>query len=196
MNNRRSSPQPTNANQLLMQAGMSSSPEFYSGRGATRSDLSVPELMSIYKGIKSGQRSGAFPESAGGAFLQMVADIKLLAATPFIRNLKALEYRGWEPLEKTNDDEMFIGKDADGNHDVFGGMGGLFAALGRSEDDRKRELALSESWKHQFLAQLQNPGLLKRLMRGRPSPDLYNTGYGYEGFNPYDDRFGGEFDER
>ncbi len=155
--------QPTNARQLLEHAGMSSRPEYYSGRGATPSDLSVPELMCIYRYIESGD----FPKGAEGAFVQMVKDIKLLAATPFIQSLEALEYRGWEPLEVTCDEEIAVGKNADGHHDMVGGMFGLFAMMGRNDDDRKREKATSEGWKAQFLAEIDGR---------RPPTDMY----GYE----------------
>ncbi len=161
---------------------MSARPEYYSGRGVTRSDLSVPELTCIYRYIESGQERGTFPKSALDAFITMVVDIKVLAATPFIQNLSALEWRGWKPLKETNDSEVAVGK-VDGHHDPISGVCGVIAAMGRDADHRERELAISESWKHQFLAGLQKPGLIRRMMRGGPSPDLYNTGYGFRAYN-------------
>ena len=65
---------------------MSARPEFYSGRGATLSDLDSQKLEVIYKAIVAN-----VGEEAGKGFVQMVADIPKLSATAFLHALEGLE---------------------------------------------------------------------------------------------------------
>lgn len=70
--------------------GMSTTPSFYSGRGATRTDLSSAKLERIYQAIE--RNVGLW---AATAFARMVRDIPVLSATDFLLNLERFVAAGW-----------------------------------------------------------------------------------------------------
>jgi len=78
------------ANEIVMAAGMSVRPEYYSGRGATTSDLNERILEKVHALIT--QEHGA---DAAKNFVQMVDDIPKLSATDFLLNLFRLEGGDW-----------------------------------------------------------------------------------------------------
>ena len=108
---------------------MSSRPEFYSGRGATVSDLNGELLELIYDGVL--KEKG---EAAARNFVNLVANIKVLSATGFLNEFYAWIIRDCpEPKREinasdidlpTNDDEKYVG-----------GMMTLLSALGRGDRD-------------------------------------------------------------
>jgi hypothetical protein len=69
---------------------MSTRPEYYSGRGATTTDLSSQILEKIHTAIVKN-----VDEKAGKAFVKMVAAIPVLSATDFLITLHALEQNKW-----------------------------------------------------------------------------------------------------
>lgn len=71
--------------------GMSARPGFYSGRGATLSDLDSARLEKIWTAIRD--HAG---EAAAGAFVQMVDAMPSLSATDFLLTLARLEARDWQ----------------------------------------------------------------------------------------------------
>lgn len=78
------------ANEIVMAAGMSARPEYYSGRGATTSDLNERILEKVHALIT--QEHGA---EAAKNFVQMVEDIPKLSATDFLLSLFRLEGSAW-----------------------------------------------------------------------------------------------------
>ncbi len=70
--------------------GMSTRPAFYSGRGATTTDLSSHKLDTLYKAIEK-----HVSKEAAGHFGQMVADLPCLSATDFLLALESLESHHW-----------------------------------------------------------------------------------------------------
>lgn len=70
--------------------GMSTRPAFYSGRGATSSDLSSEKLERIYKAIIVNVSM-----KAADAFALMVANLPCLSATDFLLALARLEGAEW-----------------------------------------------------------------------------------------------------
>jgi len=66
--------------------GMSTRPEYYSGRGATTADLNSDSLFKIYEAIKSD-----IGEDAAKNFALMVKAIKVLSATDFLLSLHRLD---------------------------------------------------------------------------------------------------------
>jgi hypothetical protein len=88
------------AKQIVREAGMSARPEYYSGRGATTSDLNSDILEKVYNGIEK-----AHGEKAGKAFVNMVADTPKLSATDFLLNLYRLEGYNWEWNKKMSGNE-------------------------------------------------------------------------------------------
>ena len=79
------------ARQIVNDADMSGRPEFYSGRGATSSDLNDKNLEKIYQSIE--QHHG---KDAAQNYVRMVADIPKLSATDFLLSLYKLESHDWK----------------------------------------------------------------------------------------------------
>lgn len=78
------------ARKIVYSVGMSGRPEFYSGRGATMSDLDGDRLYAIYQ--KIAQELGT---RQADAFVTMVKKLKTLSATNFLNALYALELNDW-----------------------------------------------------------------------------------------------------
>jgi hypothetical protein len=66
--------------------GMSTRPGYYSGRGATRTDLNSEKLERIHAAILKNKG-----EDAAKAFIEMVVNIPVLSATDFLIALTALD---------------------------------------------------------------------------------------------------------
>lgn len=79
-----------NLKQILRESSMSTSPSFYSGRGATTSDLNYKILTSIASKIEF-----YISAEAKKNFVDMVADIPKLSATDFLITLYRLEANNW-----------------------------------------------------------------------------------------------------
>lgn len=88
--------------------GMSGRPEFYSGRGATISDLDGDRLYAIYQ--KIAQELGT---RQADAFVTMVKKLKTLSATNFLNALYALERNDWN-LTEFNESNIDLGSDRAG----------------------------------------------------------------------------------
>jgi len=76
--------------EIIRDNRMSTRPEYYSGRGATMSDLNGEILEGIFKGILK-----EFGNSAADNYVKMVADIKVASATTFLTELYGLFYSDW-----------------------------------------------------------------------------------------------------
>lgn len=109
---------------IVSESGMSSRPGFYSGRGATMSDLNSKILNKIADLIKK-----HYGEDAHQAFIKMVWEIKILSASAFLVNLYALERAGWKlsKITITNKDSYFENEGE--------AMGLLLATLTRKDTD-------------------------------------------------------------
>ncbi len=79
------------AREIVREAGMSDRPEFYSGRGATSSDLNDQILEKVY-----GVVNREYGDKVSKRFVQMVADIPVLSATDFLNTLYGFESSGWK----------------------------------------------------------------------------------------------------
>lgn len=79
-----------NANGYVAGCGMSTRPSFYSGRGATTTDLSSAKLERIYQAIEHN-----VGQEAARAFARMVRDIPVLSATDFLLCLERLVAADW-----------------------------------------------------------------------------------------------------
>jgi hypothetical protein len=103
---------------------MCASPEFYSGRGATLSDLNDRILECIHRDIKK-----EYGVNAAKNFVKMVNDIKILSATTFLQELYDLFSNNWK---YTNKKEYAAGvsvpKNEDGEYDMGMGMFGMMQA--------------------------------------------------------------------
>lgn len=79
---------------ILHDSGLSSSPGYYSGRGAC-GDVDSKHLSLIYAGIEK-----EIHTDAAEAFVKMVAAIPVLSATDFLNTLSRLELNVWVWDEK------------------------------------------------------------------------------------------------
>lgn len=70
---------------------LSPHPDYYSGRGATLSDLNSEMLEQLHGGIVK-----EIGKKAGEQFIDMVVDIDVLSATLFLNSLFALEANKWK----------------------------------------------------------------------------------------------------
>jgi len=102
---------------------MSTRPEYYSGRGATISDLNGEILFGIHRDLKK-----EFGENAGIGFVKMVSGIKVLSATAFLNGLYELFYNDWK-YKDTQPEGISLPKDEDGNHNEAIGMISVLEAL-------------------------------------------------------------------
>jgi hypothetical protein len=113
---------------IIRNNNMSTRPEYYSGRGATLTDLNGNILEGIYKGIEKD-----FGVKAAKNFVKMVADIKVLSATTFLEELYSLFNSNWKYLvRKKHASGISIPKNKDGEYDetsAISGMFGLMAAM-------------------------------------------------------------------
>jgi hypothetical protein len=153
------------AEQIARQAGMSSRPEFYSGRGAILCDLNSEHLSKIHQLIQKGHG-----DEAAENFVKMVANMKDLAASNFLTCFYFLESRGWEYTGFQSDlsGGIAVAKDREGNYDVASGMIGMVNALhslGRDE---------TEAIRGPFLERLGFKGQLKDTNRFFMYPSRYD----------------------
>jgi hypothetical protein len=114
------------AKTIVSRNGMSSSPSYYSGRGATMSDLDSKILQGIHDMIVE-QRG----KEAGKHFVNMVSDIEELSATDFLTLLYKLERNKWvwdsNLLPKKPNGVSFDSE--------IGAFATIFSALGRNGRD-------------------------------------------------------------
>lgn len=121
------------AHQMVMNAGMSARPEFYSGRGALSDDLTGKKLERIYEQIEH-----VHGERAAQSFAQMVADIPVLSATDFLLSLYQLEARDWEWHKQFLGEEngVDVGPDyGNGTREAIGMATIIFTLGGLRRDD-------------------------------------------------------------
>ena len=111
-----------NAGQIVVKAGMSDRPGFYSGRGATTTDLNDMILEKIYQEIKK-----EHGEDSAKQFTQMVADIPKLSATDFLLSLYRLEMNDWNWSKELLGEEKGIYPEDEGS-----ALGTIFSALSGS----------------------------------------------------------------
>ena len=92
------------ARELVESVRMSARPGYYSGRGATTSDLNDKLLNNIADLIKE-----HFGDQAHDNYVKMVWDMPSLSATAFLNNLYALERAKWNlsMTEITNNGTTF-----------------------------------------------------------------------------------------
>lgn len=91
---------------------MCGNPEYYSGRGAIRSDLNSKLLEKIFQGIKK-----EIGDEAAESFVEMVASIDRLSATFFLNSLYRLEDMGWKwkaAETAAPQDHIDLGQDGEG----------------------------------------------------------------------------------
>lgn len=96
------------AREIVYSVGMSGRPEFYSGRGATMSDLNGDKLYAIYQ--KIAQELGT---RQADAFVTMVQKLEILSATNFLNSLYALELNDWN-LTSFNESNIDVGPNVAG----------------------------------------------------------------------------------
>lgn len=119
---------------IIRNSNMSTRPEYYSGRGATLSDLNSEILQKIYVGIEK-----EFGTKAAKNYVKMVDDIKVLSATTFLEELYQLFYNNWKYVKKrSHASGISVPKNDNGEYDdnsVLSGMMGIFAAMSNGNRD-------------------------------------------------------------
>lgn len=112
---------------------MSIRPEYYSGRGATTSDLNYSILEGIYQEILK-----EYGEDAAKNFVKMVADIKVISATTFLLELYELFSCDWKYNKKEQHAHgVSVPKNEDGEYSGFMGMIGVMNAMHNTRDETR-----------------------------------------------------------
>ncbi len=108
-------------------------PEYYSGRGATTSDLDGTKLEGIYQGIKS-----KFGEKAAESYVKMVDGMKVMSATAFLNELYSLSYSDWKyKKKKSSESGISVKKNKNGQYDVTHGMVSMLSAMMNNGDETR-----------------------------------------------------------
>ncbi len=148
---------------------VSGRPEFYSGYGASRSNIGPDHLEMIYGGVL--KERGA---DAAKAFVALVAGAPSLAATAFLNALYGLEANDWVYTKRDGTsrvtENIEIAKDEEGNYAVGHGMMSMFAAM--SSQGRYDE---TEDIRFEFLAKHKDETDFD--FAGRRMPCRYRKNY-------------------
>ena len=121
-----------NAEEIVVKAGMSRRPEYYSGRGAILADLNSDILEKIYQGIDK-----EYGNKASKSFVNMVKEIPVLSATAFLLNLYKLESNNWK-WEKNlfgNENGVYVDGPTDNAKMISGLMTIIEVSCKRGRDD-------------------------------------------------------------
>jgi hypothetical protein len=145
---------------IINDAGMSTRPEYYSGRGAITCDFNSDILEKIYQGIVE-----SLGTIAGESFIDMVVDMPKLTATDFLLTLYSLQSSNWMYNKKPSIDTIEIGKNKDGEYDLGSGMAAIAGVL---FGDSKRDETYSIRW-----------GFLRSHGR-KVKEKVYNNGFYYK----------------
>ena len=123
--------------EILRKNNMSVRPEYYSGRGATTSDLDSNLLFSIQKDIRE-----QFGEKPAKEFAKMIYGINVLSATAFLNELYSLFYNNWKYIKtkETATKHIAVGKDKNGNYDAERGAFGVMEYIFSSNRDQTQEI--------------------------------------------------------
>lgn len=97
------------AREIVRSVGMSDRPEYYSGRGATTSDLDGDKLYAIYQKITK-----ELGTKQADAFVTMVKKLRTLSATNFLNSLYDLERCEWVENISFHESNIDIGSDGPG----------------------------------------------------------------------------------
>ena len=113
---------------------MSARPSYYSGRGATLSDLDGEKLLKIQESIIANHGN-----DAGKSFFDMVVSMREMNATDFINNLYTLEANGWKwSAERAEKCGIDIEKDEHVRHNLVSALATAGAMMSRHGDDTDR----------------------------------------------------------
>lgn len=115
------------ATEIVMQCGMISDPGFYSGRGATLSDLNGEILTKIYQSITS-----TYGTKAARNFVAMIDETPVLSATDFLLNLYKLEANEWKWDVKLLSEEKGIFPTSEGS--AFGTICSVLGGHNRRDE--------------------------------------------------------------
>jgi len=111
--------------EIIRNSGMSTSPEFYSGRGANLIDLNGGILEKIYLSIEN--ENG---KEAASNYVNMIAGIKVMSATTFLQELYRLNNNNWKYLKTENNASgISIMKNDEGKYDQNHANISLYEAL-------------------------------------------------------------------
>lgn len=110
---------------ILLSEGINPRPSYYSGRGATTSDLTAQKLITIQEKIKN-----AYGDEAERNFVEMVKEIPVMSATSFLITLFRLVRGKWVFNERMVDEE---GISMDGMGSAFGTFASVLGGRERDE---------------------------------------------------------------
>ena len=143
---------------ILHNNGIVDRASFYSGRGVYERDLNSTQITNIYHALANTN------EKWGDGYVQMIDDIEILAATPFIDSLYEFARNGFGFKNVVDDKDVSL----DGLHgearDVvaFGSVSGLFRVSGTTPQTDK---LLTERMKVEFFGNIGHSDMEKKYRR-------------------------------
>ncbi|HYD03478.1 MAG TPA: hypothetical protein VEC16_04215 [Alphaproteobacteria bacterium] len=110
---------------------MSTRPEYFSGRGATLTDLNDEILETIYQKINKN-----YGKEVAQNYAQMVADLPVLSATDFLLSLYALESNEWKWDKRlTHKGGTYLGGRGGDSEMHASALATIGSTLGNNRDD-------------------------------------------------------------
>jgi hypothetical protein len=139
-------------------------PSYYSGRGATTSDLNDSILQRAHDIIRL--RLG---DDAAAAYVRMVASLPVASATGFLRGLYDLSASNWHwPESKPGHDDIYAGNEGSG-------LATIVAVMSRPRGGEERDAYEAEQ--RQRTAQIRGAFLSRNGMKDHS--DARGGGYGW-----------------
>lgn len=131
---------------IVAETGMSTRAEYYSGYGASHSDLGVPRLRAIHRGIEEN-----FGEDAAKGFVDMVRDLRSLAASVFLQSLYRLADRGWVWKDAPTPSNIALDPDSGERDPMAKGIALLAGTLTARRSNARQDEQETQSMKRDFL---------------------------------------------
>jgi len=113
--------------EICRRAGMTSRPEYYSGRGVNRGDLNETHLVKIHDLIKR-----FYGDEQAAQFVEMVKDIDEMSATSFLTQLHNFFNNGLKHVSIKGDAREEVNNGVHFTTEM-GALGTIMSVLGRSE---------------------------------------------------------------
>lgn len=145
---------------VCREAGMSLTPEFYSGRGAQNGDVPPRKLAAIYHGIRMMGALGKFPPGAADAFARMVTAMPALTGTAFCIDLRTLDERGYAWDEGFPHTDARWDLPSDERTRGFAAQALVVSALAGGMSDPAADAHYSVKLKREFLKLIERDDLL------------------------------------
>lgn len=136
------------ASEILRRNRMNNRPDYYSGRGATLTDLTSEHLEGIHSDIQKNHG-----DEAAEQFIDMVEEIEVLSATAFVQAIQRLEKNQWKW-----DSRLLNGLSGISYRNEAGMLGTLMGVISSRGNDQTGQI------RNPFLRKMGRPTKIKRVI--------------------------------